>query len=136
MTHPISTDWRQTKAAFTAVFGDVPYRRTTLGLRDPNFLTQEVLGCWNFGAFRGEVSTGLFPCLGERPRRDQRLFGFTFRADSLLRSQFSDTALEFYRISELSDMDFTTLEQVRERFDELVAEGQRIVDSVRARTPN
>jgi hypothetical protein len=136
MTHPISTDWRQTKAAFTAVFGDVPYRRTTLGLRDPNFLTQEVLGCWNFGAFRGEVSTGLFPCLGERPRRDQRLFGFTFRADSLLRSQFSKAALEFYDISELCDSDFTTMEQVRERFDELVAEGQRIVAARRARIPN
>lgn len=136
MTHPISTDYRQTRAAFNAVFGNVPYRRTTLGVRDPNFLTQEVLGCWNFGAFRGEVSTGLFPCLGERPRRDERLFGLTFRADSLFRSEFPDIAFKFYEISEMCDSDFTTMEQVRERFDELVAEGQRIIASRRATTRN
>lgn len=125
MSHTITTDWNQTHRDFRAVFADIEQRRTKLW-SGPNFMTPDVLACWQYGAFRVEVSTGLFPALGQRPRVENRLFGMTFR--SPLDCSCGEAIRE---LSELvgSGEQIPTLEEVRARYDQLVAEALAVARS-------
>ena len=79
-THPDSTlDWPGTVRRYQEVFGDMPSPSRPWRRAGSNFATPEVLGyVADTNGDPVEVSTGMMPVFGARPRREIRVFGVTF----------------------------------------------------------
>ena len=78
--YPITTDWVDTLNAWRDVFAPLRPYQTQERIADANYITNEKVATYRLGPCLVELSTGLFPELGVRPRVDQRLFGVTVRA--------------------------------------------------------
>lgn len=81
---PEPMDWVVVERRFREDFGDRwVYRPSAFRGLAPNFVTPEVLGFVRCADGRvAEVSTGITPVFGERPRREVRVYGVTFRPDT------------------------------------------------------
>jgi hypothetical protein len=122
-------DWRQTRNKFRDEFQDLHSKRRSAWNISPNLLTQDVLGTFSFE--RGldvEVSTGTFPDLGVRPRTEHRIYGISLRlrptdkrSDAVLEEQIKDLR-KLIRDDELTDE-----MSLRDHFDQIVLEAQRIL---------
>lgn len=78
--YAVSLDWVDTMNAWRDVFSPLNMYVTREKLVGVNLVTNEHIATYQFGPLLAELSTGLFPVLGERPRRDMRVFGCTVRA--------------------------------------------------------
>lgn len=84
MTVDMPLDWREFFAEYRSAFGDVraiTKRRRSIPDVSPNMFTPEVLDVFVFDSGMVEVSTGLIPVLGERPRRERRGVGLSVWVD-------------------------------------------------------
>jgi hypothetical protein len=73
--HEITCDWVETCNQWRDVFAPLAQYRTSKRLPGVNMVTNEHLATYAFGPVIAELSTGLFPNLGERPRTEHRSFG-------------------------------------------------------------
>lgn len=75
--YEVTVDWTDTWNAWRDVFA--PLAQYTSGHRLPgvNLVTSEHLATYQFGSVRvvAELTTGIFPVLGARPRESHRVFG-------------------------------------------------------------
>lgn len=76
-------DFREVVRRFREDLGErVVSRPAAFWGLSPNFVTPEVLGFVESSSGRvAEISTGVMPVWGERPRREVRVYGVTFRPD-------------------------------------------------------
>jgi hypothetical protein len=73
--YPVTLDWVDTLNAWREVFQPLRRYETRHRLPGVNLVTSEHMATYQFGPWLVELSTGTFPALGERPRREYRVFG-------------------------------------------------------------
>lgn len=72
-------DWHGAQRRFAETFDQLMLRNPQPAIRGVNFITNELLGYVQTPDGQTvEISTGMFPVLGARPRRDVRVYGVTF----------------------------------------------------------
>lgn len=77
---PLPIDWRDAQREAGSFLSEVQLRTKPHGLPlGKHIMTDELLGYWEASDGSGvELSTGVLPVFGERPRRDVRAIGVTF----------------------------------------------------------